>query len=1021
MATPVRLQQPGGTSAGILVRLKTAKDGASSVVAGSKIVQLSSISFFLEKAAGFAASDPVVITFYGGGGSHHLRWRPKSEGGGAQPVLWSSSIQDEVADALSRELQGGRQLGFVAGHGGSTKERITHVTALRAEIDLPDSKELQLQVCQAVEQRFGFKFTLLDTGGKSIHAWIPASTPIPADQFNLTSRLWYELINQIAREADLDLPANGLDANLHRPTQVMRLPGCVHIKTGRVAEVIQWGDAPVELDRLGLGWPQVEEWAKRSAAPKRVIQAAISRNCKGGKFLGLSGDARVEELVSLARVVPVRVPGAGTYTTVLSLVSNLSRALGTEQAAQVLHRAGHFDKQGNDSLEGLRQWCETFEPDPERSPELLGWLAAWAEREHGWQRPMLSVSGVLEPTELVEPNPDAISKSLFKRGGGLLVCQKGTGKSEGACGYVDQIGVIWSRADRAFSVVMVTPRRTINSQFAQKLRAVNVSGQLTGKGDPFRHPGTKPNRYVCCLQSLGNPAKQNGNLDFWGEFQSLGDAGSPAVPTGRGVMAVVLILDEFRQTLTDLLLSPSGPGTLWEKPADRWRTGVALVRSILHAGVVLAMDAQAGEPEQELLRSIGRIEGERVLGSPPTEPTRIMRWTSDQNRWRDCLLGHAKARFASEKPLLVITGAKGKDGQCKRGLSARGVRDALQEEAPGIRVFIIDAESKDTEVARRLLRGEVDGWDVVICTPVAQSGVSWVGVFAETVFVAGARTLPPNICGGQAGRRERTATTCVAYVPKTVWDRSLPLWEREEDGIRAELQQARQHADELGIASGREIEILERVYVLAARRQIEELALFRDYTLHYAKVDGWATEELANVEPLSRHRCTTGAREKRSEPLPVNELDAWRELLVRTLRLQGVGAEREAAETKSAAWRETIQNMKGSAGADLVSANLAQVQEVFLKAGLGKLCDGQFRSGDDLLVKRVAEALQTPDARGVFRHATWLQLELTGSAAYPAQTVSAAVARLGGVSKSRKVGARGEQKKMYRWILPSQW
>jgi hypothetical protein len=113
--------------------------------------------------------------------------------------------------------------------------------------------------------------------------------------------------------------------------------------------------------------------------------------------------------------------------------------------------------------------------------------------------------------------------------------------------------------------------------------------------------------------------------------------------------------------------------------------------------------------------------------------------------------------------------------------------------------------------------------------------------------------------------------------------------------------------------------------------------------------------------------------------------------------------------------------MKGSAGADLVSANLAQVQEVLLKAGLGKLCDGQFRSGDDPLVKSVAEALQSPDARRVLRHATWLQLELTGSAAYPAQTVSAAVARLGGVSKSRKVGARGKQKKVYCWILPGQW
>ena len=108
----------------------------------------------------------------------------------------------------------------------------------------------------------------------------------------------------------------------------------------------------------------------------------------------------------------------------------------------------------------------------------------------------------------------------------------------------------------------------------------------------------------------------------------------------------------------------------------------------------------------------------------------------------------------------------------------------------------------------------------MICTPVAQSGVSWVGVFAETVFVAGGPTLPPNICGGQAGRRERTATTCVAYVPKTTWDRSLPLWGREAEAIRGELHQARKQAADLPIARGREIELLERFYVLATQRQI---------------------------------------------------------------------------------------------------------------------------------------------------------------------------------------------------------
>ncbi|WP_322771749.1 hypothetical protein [Synechococcus sp. CBW1107] len=961
------------------------------------------------------------MSFYGGdgrSGSRHFRWRSDVEGGGALPVLWDEAVRQEVEERLLPELEEGRQLGFVAGVGGSKKSQITHVYGLRAEIDLPESHELQRQVFAAVEERYGIRFTLLDTGGKSIHAWLAAVLAIPVDRYSEISKRWHALIREAALEAGLDLPEGVLDDACHRPTQVMRLPGAVHRKSGKVAEVIQWGEVPVVLETLGLGWADVEEWAKRKEVPKGAAQQTIARRCEGGKFLGLSGDARIDELVSLAQAVPVRVPGSGTYGTVLSLVSNLSRALGAEEAAYVLHRAGHLDKEGRQSLEGLRQWCGTFEPDSERGAELLAWLAAWTEREHGWQRPVLHLQGVLNPTELVEPTPAAISEALWSMGGAMVVCRTGSGKTEGACAYVDRLAENWVGAKRQFSVVAITPRRTINSQLAPQLWAVNASGQKNGKGDPFCQPGTKPDRYVCCLPSLGNPSKQNGGQAVWGEFWTYGDTGRPPVLTGKGAMAIVLILDEMRQMVTDLLLSPSGPGTMWETPAERWSAGVALLRSIGHSAVVLAMDAQAGDAERELLRGVGRSDAERVLGCPPVEPTRMMRWTSQQSRWRDCLLGHAMNRSAADKPLLVVTGAKGKDGEGKRGLSARALRDALLEAVPGIRVLVIDAVSKDSEAARLVLRGEVDGWDVVLCTPVAQSGVSWVGTFAQTVFVAGGRTLPPNICGGQAGRRERTATICVAYVPKTAWDRSLPLWGREVEAIRQELRQAREQAADLAVADGWEIELLERVYVLAAQRQIEELALFRDYALHYAAVDGWATEELAAIEPLPRLKGAGGQREKRTEALSYRELDPWRELLVRSLRLQAAGAKREVAQVQAEALAVCNQAKVGSAGADLVSANLSEVQELLLSAGLGRLCDGEHRAGDDALVKSVAEALQNSEAARMLRNATWLQVDLKGTGAKAARTIGTVVRSLGGVSDTKRVGPRGAQQQLYRWLLP---
>lgn len=81
-------------------------------------------------------------------------------------------------------------------------------------------------------------------------------------------------------------------------------------------------------------------------------------------------------------------------------------------------------------------------------------------------------------------------------------------------------------------------------------------------------------------------------------------------------MVTVLIIDEIRQMITDLLLSQSGPGSLWKTAAERWRAGVSLVRSIRHAGRFIGMDAQAGEPERELLRLIGRIEAGSVVGCP---------------------------------------------------------------------------------------------------------------------------------------------------------------------------------------------------------------------------------------------------------------------------------------------------------------------------------------------------------------------------------------------------------------------
>lgn len=72
---------------------------------------LETVPYFLKQAAGLREGCPVVVTFYGGDGSRHLRWR-KDADGGALPVIWDEALSQEVEGRLLRELEEGRQLGF---------------------------------------------------------------------------------------------------------------------------------------------------------------------------------------------------------------------------------------------------------------------------------------------------------------------------------------------------------------------------------------------------------------------------------------------------------------------------------------------------------------------------------------------------------------------------------------------------------------------------------------------------------------------------------------------------------------------------------------------------------------------------------------------------------------------------------------------------------------------------------------------------------------------------------------------
>ena len=90
---------------------------------------LETVPRFLKQAAGLQEKMPVVVTFYGGkdGGSHHLRWRDKKDGGGAQPVVWDEALRQEVeARMLAEEKVSRRE---AADRIGDRMKRVLLLTA----------------------------------------------------------------------------------------------------------------------------------------------------------------------------------------------------------------------------------------------------------------------------------------------------------------------------------------------------------------------------------------------------------------------------------------------------------------------------------------------------------------------------------------------------------------------------------------------------------------------------------------------------------------------------------------------------------------------------------------------------------------------------------------------------------------------------------------------------------------------------------------------------------------------------
>ena len=130
----------------------------------------------------------MAFTAYGKTqGNKHHRW---SDLEGAAAVEVNDNTLTELAQLQERWLGIGHQLGFYPARPidpsrrCSKKAGMLEATCLWVEVDEGMTVEQQLALYREFEHQYGVTFTLVDTGNKSVHAYLALDEPVPVDQFS---------------------------------------------------------------------------------------------------------------------------------------------------------------------------------------------------------------------------------------------------------------------------------------------------------------------------------------------------------------------------------------------------------------------------------------------------------------------------------------------------------------------------------------------------------------------------------------------------------------------------------------------------------------------------------------------------------------------------------------------------------------------------------------------------------------------------------------------------------------------
>lgn len=905
-----------------------------------------------------------------------------------------------------------RQLGFYPGRPleywqkCSFKCGIKELTCLKVESDIGTIDD-QLQLYRAFEDSQGVKFTLLLTGGKSVHAYLRLDKPIPVDQYKKVCSAFHERLHEQAQYVEiLFMP----DVAVAGPAQAMRLPGAVHARTREVARVIQFGDT-CSLDTLELDREYITTVYKANCKKN-----AIASQCAADIVLGYAGDEALAILGSIARSWDKRLPGEGTYQKVYPLVADMTIAVGAEQASKILFESGHFDRDGNHSLDGLLKWCKSFEQWIINSSAGLAKarLIQKAERNFGWKRPRINANSIVLKPEVLHSTEEELLNAIVDSGG-MILSSTGKGKTKAICMHFADV-VSHSQATRGansmVSAAICSPRIAINEQNAKLTNGYNVSQ----KQSPSRE-GRLMNMYHFCPQSIGLRTKQYGSSALWGEYVSYGDTNMKQIRTGAGMPAAALFAcDEFRQTMQMLLLSHCGERGLFDRPKERAEVLKSMLRSIANAAHFYALDAQLGTVEEWLIQQIrpGRRDAGRKVGNMPYRHGGTYCWTSKQNTWK-ALLAEELNHSDRKKPIICIVGGKGQQSShSTKGMSAwsiaRYLDNLFPEQVLGdivlsgkYKILVVDSETKEDPRCRAVLNGDLSGWDLIIGTPALQSGFSFVGQFHEVGFVAGGSTLPPNVVGGQAPRRERTLKTCYAYLPISAVDRSIPL---DTSDIQSNIELMTEAHQRFECEPDKEEILIIEATARYVKRHLEELALFVDYSIAYAAADGW---EIAEVADLRKH-----SQDITSPKSEAKELSRWDRLPLMHQKLLST-----CYGNYSLANLVLDQKIDvvGGVGLDLVASNIQDLTNVLQLSGLISICDGQARSKHDPKIVQCGLFLQRKESIAVINHSGLLEIRLGQGKGDPCanavKTIGSVVRGLGGITQRKGGGHK------VAWILPA--